>query len=293
MVSATQLSSYLYCRRKLFISTVLDQKTPPKEELVKGKIWHQMHELINSNDEKIVSSLTEQTKAYIEIFEIYRKNYSKFLRDSIIKNKTELKEFNLSMIELFKEYWPHFEEEAKHRALNVSEFIKSKNVFGKDLWNILTPKILSEQYFKSEKINLSGIIDVIEIHEDQNKNIYMPVELKTGKVPKSGMWDGHRIQLAAYILLLEESGYNSTEGILHYKGDDKNSDRRILQMNSMLKTEVLELIKHVDSLIKSFEIPDFVDNKNKCKTCPFKEKCYDKQEMDKLLSEAKAKKANK
>ncbi|HYD04019.1 MAG TPA: CRISPR-associated protein Cas4 [Alphaproteobacteria bacterium] len=288
MVTATQLSSYLYCPRKLFMTTVLSLESPPKEELVKGKIWHETFELINTGEEAIVSSISEK-KSYPELFDIYRKYYSKYLRNAIIKNKSGLKEFNLSMIELFKDYWPGFENEAKNRALNLSNFMNKHEVYGQELWKILTPKILSEQYYKSEKLNLSGVIDVIEIHNtlQDDKKIYLPIELKTGKVPSKGMWDGHRVQLAAYIMLLEDKGYESTEGVLQYKDAD---DRRVLQMNSLLRDEVLDLIRAVNKLISDFTLPDYVDNRNKCKTCPFKETCYNSSEMKTLLDQAKLKK---
>jgi len=282
MVTATQLSSYLYCPRKLFMSSVLLVEESPKRELVKGRIWHETYESINNAEEKIVSSI--KTKNYQDILDIYLKNYSKLLRDVIIRNKTGLKEFNITMIDVFTEYWPSFEEEAKGHALNVSRFIDNYDVYGLDLWNKLTPKIFSEQYFKSDRLNLSGVVDVLEIHEIAGKKICVPVELKTGKFPDKGMWDGHRIQLGAYILLLEDLGKSVTEGVVRYK----DAEGRVLQMNSFLRDEILTLISKTDILLKGFSLPDIADNKNKCKTCQLKAICYDQEAMKKLLEETKS-----
>lgn len=281
MVSATQLSSYLYCPRKLFLSSVLLVQEPPKQELVKGKIWHETHEGINNAEEKIVSSIT--TKDYQEIFQLYRRQYSKILRDVIIKNKTALNEFKISMLDIFNDYWSSFEEEAKDHALNLSEFIAKHELFGKELWEKLTPKILSEQYFKSDNLKLSGIIDVLEIHDIDNTKRYVPVELKTGKFPQKGMWDGHRIQLAAYMLLLEDSGKPVGEAVIKYRGADK----RVLRLNSFLKDEVLGLITKTRSVLESFDAPDFTDNKNKCAKCQFKETCYNQDEVKTLINQAR------
>jgi len=283
MVTATQLSSYLYCPRKLFISNVLPVKEPPKEELVKGKIWHEAHDMLNKSDEKIVSGI--RTGDYHEIFDIYRRRYSKILRDAILKSKSALKEFDIKMIDLFKEYWPDFEEEAKERAYNLSIFIDKNKIYGDELWEKLTPKILSEQYFKSTGLNLSGVIDVIEIHDN---TVYVPVELKTGKFPDKGMWDGHRVQLAAYMMLLEDSGKTVTEAVLKYRG----ADRRILQMNSFLKKEVKDLIKKCSVILQGYDAPGYVDNKNKCKSCNFREVCYDSAEMNRLVEDIRAKLSN-
>jgi len=272
---------------------VLLVEEPPKAELVKGKIWHETYDMINKNDERIVSGV--HTSDYREIFDSYRKNYSKLLRNAIIKNKSALKEFDIKMLDLFKDYWQSFEEEAKERALNLSAFITKHKIYGTELWERLTPKLLSEQYFKSERLKLSGVIDVIEVHEihdaktekisaeKTSEKIYVPIELKTGKYPEKGMWDGHRIQLAAYMLLLEDAGKNVSEAAMKYRGVDK----RVLLMNSFLRQEVIDLIKKTSAVLDSFDSPKHVDNKNKCKSCQFKEMCYDSREFEKLLIKAK------
>jgi len=252
---------------------------PPKEELVRGKIWHKTYELINKSDESIVKSI--KTKEYQDIYDMYKKNYAKFLRDAIIMSKPELKEFGIRMLDIFRDYWPNFDSEAKFRSVNLSGFISRHDVFGDELWDKLDPKIISEKYFKSETLNLSGIIDMIEVH---NNEFYVPVEIKTGKIPSTGMWDGHRIQLAAYMLLLEDAGKKTGEGYLKYRGVE---DKRILSMNTFLRDEVIGLINKVMTVINSPVAPNYVDNKNKCKSCPHRETCYDEKEMARLITNSR------
>jgi CRISPR-associated protein Cas4 len=277
MVTATQLSSYLYCPRKLFLSSVLLLKEPDKEEMIKGKIWHKTHEFINNSAKNIVCSIRGNN--YDSILDLYRKNYSAYLRNAIIRYKIELKKFNLSMIDIFKEYWPDIEEEAKRNAFYVSEFIAKNDVYGLDLWNKLTPKMLSEQYFKSINLDLSGIIDVIEIHNINGTLSYVPIELKTGNYPDFGIWEGHKIQLAAYIMILEDLGKNVSNALVEYRG----SDRRVLVMDDVLRTQIKDLIIKINTLLNADVLPDFVDNKNKCLSCSFKEECYDISRMDSML----------
>ena len=280
MVTATQLSSYLYCPRKLFINTILLVEEPPKKELIKGKIWHETYELMNDSEKSIVLGI--RRKDYQDITDVYRKRYSKILRDVIIRHKSELKAFDIQMTDIFTEYWSNFDEEAKEHALNLVRFIEAHEVYGEELWEKLTPKILSEQYFKSERLNLSGVVDVLEIHDIAGDKIFVPIELKTGKFPDKGMWDGHKIQLAAYMLLLEDSGKKVDEAVIRYK----DADKRILQMNTFLRDEVLELITKTSNLLNNKVLPDFVDNKNKCKNCQVKDECYDKNKMKALLIDA-------
>lgn len=283
MVSATSLASYLYCPRKLFMSKVLLVEEAPKEALVKGTIWHATYEQLHLEEKAIVCAL--KTASYLDISDAYRRAIARFFKKAIIIHRKELESFSIKMIDLFNEYWPFFEEEAKRRALNVSSFMEKTGFFGSELWDVLTPKILAERYFSSKKLNLSGIIDCIEVHQRNGQEYYVPVELKTGKSPAKGMWEGHRVQLAAYLLLLEEEGKIVSEGILRYKGAP---DDRILMMNSLLRKEIFELIILVQQILSSFEIPGYIENKNKCVSCPFKEVCYDVQQMQQLLITAKS-----
>jgi CRISPR-associated protein Cas4 len=136
-------------------------------------------------------------------------------------------------------------------------------------------------------LNLTGVIDVLELHSIDGETSYVPIELKTGKYPETGMWEGHRAQLGAYMLLLEDAGKKVADAAIKYRGTEKRS----LQMNTFLRAEVLDLIKKTDAVLKSKVLPDYTDNKNKCKTCPYKDVCYDKNKIYELLVQ-KVSKAN-
>jgi len=271
----------MYCPRKLFINNVLLVEEPPKEALIKGEIWHKTFEWINKHERFIVEQVN--SKEFMDISELYRKEFAKALRNTIIHHKHELKKFDIKLMDIFKEYWPNVDEEAKIRAWNVVSFVNKHDIFGKELWEKLSPKILSEQHFKSEKLGLSGVIDVIEVHDNK---LYIPVELKTGKVPDgpNAMWPGHRMQIATYLMLLEDAGKEVSEGVLKYKDSD---EKRILVLNTLLKEEVAALVKEVKNLISGFDMPEKVDNKKKCEKCSFKEICYNDESMAKLVEEAK------
>lgn len=275
MLSVTTLSSYLYCQRKLYLERVLGFYEPVKEALVKGSIRHKVYEKINLADESLVTSI----KTLIELEElkgIYHQKYREILLDVIKENKDELKKFNLKPEDLFKNVWPLILAESETRANTIHNFIRKNNLFGEELWGKLTPKIESELRIESEKLGLRGVIDQIEIYERG----FVPIELKTGKSPNEGVWPGHRIQLVAYALLMEERFKTEIkEGFVHYL-DSK--ERRHISINPFMKIEVKELIGKVNTLLSSEKIPGFEKNQNKCFTCGLKENCYD----EKMLKEA-------
>ncbi len=278
MISVTMLSAYLYCKRKLFLEKVLKISEPEKEVLILGKIRHEVFDVINKDEEKIVRSIDKKLSKS-EIIDLYKKNHSKQLRNIIVKRKKDLAKFNMELIEVFKDIWGSVEPELNFRAEIVHEFMKTNNLVGEQLWEKITPKIKSEIYIESVSMRLKGIIDKIEVFDDK----VIPVELKTGKAPKEGVWPGHLIQVAAYMLLLQEAGKNVPNGIVYYL---KDNEKKEVFLNPFLKEEIIELAGKVDSLLKDKNLPEFCSTKSKCDVCGLKEQCYSENYLNERLKQA-------
>ena len=275
-IPVSLLSTYLYCSRKLFLEEVLLLEEPPKESIVMGAIRHHAYDKINKKEEEIVTSITKRMKLE-EIQALYKQKYLQVLRNVITKNKKRLEEVNLNMLDAYKNSFSFIMDESDIRANHVFSFIESNNVFGKELWQKLTPKIISELRVDSDELKLKGIIDQVHIYEDE----YVPFELKTGRTPQGGVWPSHRIQLAAYSLLLQEH-FNKPikEGFVVYL--DTKEKRRIA-INPFMKEEVNKIVDEIITLLESKELPDFCNNENKCKKCGLRETCYNEEEVNNLL----------
>lgn len=276
LINVTSLAEYLYCSRKLFLRNVLLVEEAPKEVMLMGTIRHETFDRINKIEENVVSNIKKSTDQQ-EIQKLYFDNYCSMLRKSIINNKDGLKYFNLDLFETYKKILPSFSCEARVRANNVHSFMIKNNVFGEELWEKLTPKIKSELRMSSEKLMLKGIIDKVEVWGEH----HVPFELKTGKAPNDGMWPGHRIQIGAYILLLEEKFKTHRRGFIHYLDID---DKRELTMNPFLEDEIKTTTISVKDLLSGNELPEFCGNDNKCATCGLKEKCFDKNLINDKLT---------
>ena len=277
-ISVTLLASYLYCPRKIYLERVLGFFEPPKEVLLIGTIKHRILDLINKAEEKIVTSITESI-SFEGMEGIYKAEFSKILRETITLKKEELRKFEVDIPGLFKKTWPLIQNQAQNRAMNVFSFMQANMVYGQELWDKLTPKIYSELKIRSETLGLSGIIDQIEIYEKG----YVPIELKTGRAPKEDAWPNHKVQIAAYAMLLEEK-FNTEvkEGFVHYL--DVNEKRHI-PINIFLKEETNELKNKVKTLLESMEIPAVCDNENKCNACGLKDECFDEKKLKKRQKE--------
>lgn len=266
MIPVSLLSSYLYCPRKIFLEKVLEIKAPPGIPTCEGSVKHRVYDLINKTEEELVTSI----KSFIpfnDVFSLYRKSYYKILLERIAEFRPQLKELNIDPMKLFHRAWEMFLEEAKIRSSNVFNFIKINQVFGKKLWEQLTPKYLTEYSLTSEKYNLIGMVDKIEIHN----NNYTPFELKSGSAPNTGVWPGNKIQLMAYILMLKEKFGNSNEGYIYYMDSD---EKRRVVINPFSEQEVIKVRDNILDLFKLKEPPKICENKNKCTNCSLKDKCY-------------------
>ncbi|MDO8740327.1 MAG: CRISPR-associated protein Cas4 [Candidatus Woesearchaeota archaeon] len=267
MLSVSSLSGYMYCPRKFYLSEVLKIFEAPKDVLVKGTIRHQVYDHINKNEESFIKAIKKDVNFGILVGN-YKTAYSKILRNIIISNKGMIKQVNLSMEKIFRESWPLILAESEQRALNISSFIKKHNVFGEELWQMLTPKIMSEFRVESKTLMLKGIVDKVEDYADE----LVPYELKTGKCPNEGVWPGHKVQIGSYMLLLRESSKKSVkEGFIKYLG---NNQLRQVTMNPFLEDEILKLRDEAFEVINSRTAPDFCENRNKCVKCGLREQCF-------------------
>lgn len=280
MISVSLLSAHEYCARKLFLEQVLKLVVVPRDVVVKGSIRHQVHDRISKAEESFVKSIKKEV-SHKEILDNYKKAHSDILRESIIKNKSKLAELKIPLSEFFKATWPLVLNESKERALNVHSFIKKNKIYGDELWEELSPKIETEYYVQSEELQLKGVIDRMERYGNRLVREVVPYELKTGNAPKEGVWPGHKLQIGAYILLLEKNKMFVKEAFVKYL--DINQ-ARIVMMNPFLEKKILETRDAILNLFKNKEIPVFCDNKNKCNSCPLKDKCHDEKFINRRMS---------
>lgn len=275
MLSVTSLTAYLYCARKLYLQKVLGYEEIPKEFLVRGAIKHRVFEEMEKTEKGIIYSI-DSSSAYEQILDMYNKRYAQILRMVIIQSKNQLKLVSLLPMDAFKQYILLFRLEAEVRASNLFSFIQKNKVYGEDLWEALTPKLKSEYKIASQNLYLTGKIDQVQVFP----TMLLPVELKTGKAPKEGAWEDHKIQLAAYALLLEDSfKIPINSGIIRYLDDNQ---ARSIEINPFLKDQVKELVKDVRAMLSSEKLPPFNKNENKCKSCSLKEVCHDPELAQKI-----------
>ncbi|MBW3001758.1 CRISPR-associated protein Cas4 [Candidatus Woesearchaeota archaeon] len=274
MLDVTSLTAYMFCPRKLFLEKVMGYEEIPRALLVKGLIKHKVFDEMNTYEANLVSSF-EKGITKEQIFDKYFALYSDILRRAILNSRKQLRLAKLLPISAFKQFQPIFKQESETRAETIFNFIKEKNVFGVELWESLTPKIKSEYKISAEDIGISGKVDQVLVYPDS----VVPIEIKSGKAPKEGAWENHKVQLAAYALLLENA-FKISIPAGYVKYVDESVSRRI-EINAFLKDQVKELVKSVNFMLKSRQLPKKADNPNKCEKCGLRNICYSEEITEK------------
>jgi len=120
----------------------------------------------------------------------------------------------------------------------------------------------------SQKLGLSGKMDLLEIDSSQQPPQLIPVEYKRGK-PKVQDWD--RLQLCAQALCLEEMRNTSiTQGALWYW---ETRHREAVVLNDSLRRKTLTAISNAKTILASGITPAPTDQKKRCRGCSLAEEC--------------------
>ena len=156
-VSVTDLSSYLYCPRALYQQKVLGYPEKLNEAMVLGSIRHSFYDQANKQEENIVVSLPAGLSKE-SIISAYSDTYGSLISEVAISHSKSLAVFDLDAEQIAKKLQPIALAESAERAANLYSFYSQNNVLGEELWQLLTPKILTEMKVKSETLRLKGVV---------------------------------------------------------------------------------------------------------------------------------------
>lgn len=261
LVSVTDMCAFRFCPRSLYLKLVLGLREPPKPVMVLGSIRHKVYDEANRKEEELVRQIGSDMKRQ-EVLQMFSNAYNAILNKSVYSYLPQLESLNMDKEDVTVRLQEAVAGQASERADEIVSFSSKTGLFGSELWEKLTPKIISELGVRSEKLRLRGIVDRIEVYGSE----YVPVEIKTGRAPSDGVWPDHRLQVAAYMLLLNEK-FNAKikEGLVRYVAAGQT---RQVVMNPFMEYEVTEAVNDVFALLEQKKAPDFC-GKGYCSVCSF------------------------
>lgn len=95
----------------------------------------------------------------------------------------------------------------------------------------------------------------------------VPVEVKTGRVPKGPLFS-HILQIAAYCLLLKENHYNTSYGILKYGNVEHE-----IEYTEELEGILLSKLREMQNALKTGDVHRNHGRLGKCRYCSRNKKC--------------------
>ena len=123
-------------------------------------------------------------------------------------------------------------------------------------------------HLHSERLGLLGTLDLLEVEDLDDEQIYRPVEYKRGK-RKTQNWD--RLQVCAQALCLEEMrGIAISEGAIWYW---ETRRREVIRLERALREETLSVIKNAKRLISDGVTPAPTSERKRCKACSLIDQC--------------------
>jgi len=118
----------------------------------------------------------------------------------------------------------------------------------------------------SDMHNISGRPDyILKIN-----NRFIPVEIKTGRVPKGPLFS-HIIQLACYLLIIENNFGTPPYGFLRY-GDREHK----IEYTEELRKTLLEKLNEMRTILRTGEAHRNHRRPGKCRSCSRRDKCPEK-----------------
>lgn len=259
MLSVTDLSSYLYCPRKLYLRKVCGLREPPNKAMIQGLIRHNVLEEFGKNEQRIVESLGIMEKEDI-VLKFYEE-LGKIVNLILIRNKWQMKKFGISADEMIKQIRMQMKQDIFLRAETIKKGM-DKGYLGKELWENLSPKYIAEMTLISNKLGLKGRADRVMITDYE----VVPFELKTRATDK--VWPSDEVQVTAYAMMLEEKYKQEIKiGILE-AGNIKHE----IAITRAKKEKVVEIIESIHKMIKDGKAK-YPSSFAKCQTCPFEKEC--------------------
>ena len=133
-------------------------------------------------------------------------------------------------------------------------------------------RVVSAMPLASKRLRVTGIADLVELHDADGAWRPFPVEYKRGK-PKAHRAD--EVQLCAQAMCLEEMfSVEIAEGALFY-GEPRR--RMLVAIDTALRELTIQVARDAHALIAAARTPVSIYERKRCDSCSLKDDCRPKQ----------------
>ncbi|MBD3387503.1 MAG: CRISPR-associated protein Cas4 [Candidatus Altiarchaeales archaeon] len=258
VISVSDLSGFIYCPRSVYLSRVLGVVPPGSDPQGRGMVGHAIRRELSMRQAKLVRKIDSSE----DVETILNSEL-----EAVISDIPYI--FSERWVEGYSKFIPEVRSEVQSEIQLLGEELSaliSDLGFERALERVTPWK--TEYILRSEALNMKGRVDKV-----MRADCFEPVEIKTGRVP-DGVWDGDRVQLCAYALLLEE---RFKEGVSHgFVEYTRVQERRPVVFTEKLRRQVIHARDLLSELLDG-GLPDICPHgqPRKCESCNLVDECYE------------------
>lgn len=263
IISASEIERYAYCPLSWWLSRSGVDGTG--FEIREGGL---KHEQLEDDLQKIKEEIKESKKSEQGITEFALVTIILAVTGIIILSG-KIGEFLGTIFIIFALVWLLASSVFLYKLLKAMDIIaKIRKAHGIPEGSIYYTERDSERPLYSEKYQLVGKPDYII----KKEGMRIPVEVKTGRVPRGPLFS-HIMQIAAYILLIEEKYKEKPPyGIIEYEDHSQHK----IEFDDDLKELVISKLEEMRKIFETKDVHRNHKREGKCRGCSRRDACPEK-----------------
>lgn len=268
LLELQNLKTYAYCPYQLYLEKNLGNKPIKDIDTLKWKIINNARQKIEEEQRQHLKSLPHNPS-----LEEIQKALLAPAADALYHAFTEHKELLPKDKKLLQKLWREAQTTLKHEALLKAAKLKAAAEYtGKPvstLYKIVEPHAITKNYvIKNRNLGVIGEIDRIEKINGE----YVPVKVKNGRPPVSGVWEGDQLQVATLAMLLEEKLQTKLSlALVEYT---QIQEKRPVIITEELRKKVLRAIENIREILADSYVPPKYSPEYRCYNCKYKTVCH-------------------
>ncbi|MFQ6094949.1 MAG: CRISPR-associated protein Cas4 [Candidatus Bathyarchaeia archaeon] len=253
-VPVTALTDFAYCPRYAYLRHVLGIKPLLTAITVRALLRHELFKRMLSKEYRLASGFRADYSVYETAGEYFDESI-RTLEGMRREFDPMLDSVGLSWSQELSEIKPLLRENSLRWATKLHDFATVNGLEGVCLAKRFVPYRRFDLFFSAPEIGISGArVDVMERNS--------PVEIKTGRVPYSGVFEVHALQLVWYGLAIEyATGIDVSFGEAYYVG---NLERRRLWFNGGLRRRAITMRNEAFEVFSKSEPPPISRCRRRC-----------------------------
>lgn len=259
MIQKREVYQYTFCPHKHKLEVIQKVDVPPTSRMVLGVLLHKIREVLENQEFTIIENINDA--AFDQVIEAYN-------QQKLNVFKTAMKEKSQLVHQLSDEDLEYAKKDLDlllyEKALRTMRVLQTYHIKKKELAEYVSPPWKYVRYpMKSKKLQLEGIADLIE----HFGSFFYPVELKTGKPPREGIFLQDKYEVGCTALLVEDHFKVPVPvGVIEYT---QLGERRPVRIDNALRDKVCEVRDCITDRI----YPD-KEYTEKCRSCEYVKVCW-------------------